>query len=206
MTFETVPNYIDIEGEVPSSEVIRNRRNILYMGRIHPKKGIENLISAFELLDGDTSANHQLLIAGTGDKSYVETLKKIAILSPCSGAIKFLGHCVGKEKEKIYKMAKVMVLPSYSENFGNVVLESLTFATPVIASRKTPWAELQKARCGMWVKNDPQSLARAMKTILSLDEVAYINMAKAARFFAEENYDVRKNSDRLITLYRSYMT
>lgn len=206
MPFEIVPNYMELDGEAPTLEMIQQKQDILYLGRIHPKKGIENLIRAFELVDGKILGSRRLLIIGTGEKGYVESLKKLAEQTKRPGAIRFLGHRVGKEKEDIYRKAKVMVLPSHSENFGNVVVEALARATPVIASCFTPWAELEKARCGLWVKNDPRSLAQALESILFLDGLAYAAMAEAARCFVEETYDVRKNGGRLETLYRSYLS
>jgi len=206
MPFEIVPNYMELERVTPAPEAIRQKRDILYIGRIHPKKGIENLIRAFELVNGKLLGGHQLLIAGSGENAYMESLVKLAEQSKRSDAIHFLGHKIEKEKEDVYKKAKVMVLPSYSENFGNVVVEALAHATPVIASRFTPWFGLEKKKCGLWVDNDPHSLVQAIESILLLDETAYIAMAEAARCFVEETYDVRKNGGRLEALYRGYLS
>lgn len=205
MAFETMPNYIEIEGEALQPEAILEKRDILYLGRVHPKKGIENMIDAFNLLDSATLGSHRLLIVGTGDKNYLKALKKKVAASERSSAIHFLGHRTGQEKRRIYASSKVMVLPSYSENFGNVVVEALVHSTPVIASRFTPWSGLEKAGCGRWVDNAPVSLAWALELVLSLNSSSYEAMAKAARQFAEENYDIKTNSASLESLYRRYL-
>jgi glycosyltransferase involved in cell wall biosynthesis len=202
MAFETVPNYMKLETKAPSLEVIRKKRNILYLGRIHPKKGIENLIKAFGLLE---PREHQLLIAGSGEASYVKMLETLAGKNRWAKAIHFLGHLDGEVKSKTYREAKIMVLPSYSENFGNVVLEALAHATPVVASRFTPWSGLENARCGKWVDNDPAALAHGMEALLSLDNAGYVTIANAAYRFVIENYDIQKNGDKLEKLYSSYL-
>ena len=205
MIFENVPNYIDIEVKSFRPKSIYNKRNILYLGRIHPKKGIENLINAFNLLDYKILDDHRLLIVGTGDKRYMDSLKKQAANSERAGAINFLGHRAGNEKKLIYSEAKVMVLPSYSENFGNVVVEALAHATPVIASKYTPWSDLKKVGCGNWVENDPESISQALELILSLSQEDYNSMAEAARRFVIETYDIRQNGGKLEKLYRSHL-
>ena len=98
-----------------------------------------------------------------------------------------------------------MVLPSYSENFGNVVVEALANSTPVIASRFTPWSHLEKEGCGRWVENDPKSLVRALESILTLSQEDYICMSEAARRFVTEFYDIRQRGGELENLYTSYL-
>ena len=205
MAFEIVPNYMDIGEEALQLEAIREKRDILYLGRIHPKKGIENLIEAFSLLDSKIIGDHRLLIVGSGDIKYLNRLNEQANASKNVGAIHFLGHQAGKEKTRIYREAKVMVLPSYSENFGNVVVEALANSTPVIASRFTPWSHLEKEGCGRWVENDPKSLVRALESILTLSQEDYICMSEAARRFVIEFYDIRQRGGELENLYTSYL-
>jgi len=205
MDFEIVPNYLDLESQVICSTPPEKSRDILYLGRIHPKKGIENLISAFNLLDSEIIGEHRLLIVGTGEKDYFDRLKEMASSSRRFDRIHFLGHRIGEEKIQIYGAAKVMVLPSYSENFGNVVLEALFQSTPVIASRFTPWADLETAGCGRWVDNNPESLAMALESILILNQEDYRLMAEASHLFVSKIYDVRHNGGKLKRLFERYL-
>lgn len=204
MTFETVPNYMEIVGRAPRPAAIRLKRDVLYLGRIHPKKGIENLIKAFCLVKPELLGTNRLLIVGTGDKEYMSSLEEQVKASERAASIHFLGHRIGEEKKRIYDEAKVMVLPSYSENFGNVVMEALAHATPVIASRFTPWSSLGKEGCGFWVENDPKSITLALESVLSLEQDDYIAMAEAAHRFVTEYYDIRKYGSGLKRLYESY--
>jgi glycosyltransferase involved in cell wall biosynthesis len=205
MVFKSLPNYIDVAAVVSTIVNIDEKRDILYLGRLHPKKGIENLISAFSLIDSKILDRHRLLIVGNGDIRYLNRLKEQAATSKNVGAIYFLGHKDGEEKARIYREAKVMVLPSYSENFGNVVVEALANSTPVIASRFTPWSHLEKEGCGRWVENDPKSLVRALESILTLSQEDYICMSEAARRFVTKFYDIRERGGELENLYTSYL-
>ena len=192
MKYEIIPNFIDLNEINFSKPDILKKRDILFLGRIHPKKGIENLIKAYFKLPDFIRKDHNLLIVGSGNKNYTKSLVKLSQTGPNLGKIKFLGHKSGNAKSKIYKKSKIMVLPSYSENFGNVVLESLCECTPVIASKFTPWKELKLFNCGDWVKNDPISIAKSLILIFTLNSNEYHNMSISSRRFVKDKYDINK--------------
>jgi glycosyltransferase involved in cell wall biosynthesis len=203
MVFKILPNFVDLSSFGATTFNVREKKDILYLGRLHPKKGIENLIDAFDRLDSSVLDDNRLLVVGSGDIGYVNKLKARAGATGNSGAIHFLGHKVGEEKARIFRKAKVMVLPSYSENFGNVVVEALAESTPVIASRFTPWSCLEEEGCGRWVGNDPESLALALKSILVLNQQDYTAMSESARRLVTEVYDIREKGEELKSLYAS---
>lgn len=204
MSFELIPNFIPIPSFTLKTKQIVSRRDILYLGRLHPKKGIENLIQAFALLRMEHESTQRLIIAGTGDRTYVEQLRQFSSQLPCNDYVKFVGHVDGVAKARLYQSSRLLVLPSYSENFGNVVLESLCFGTPVVSSIYTPWSQLDEAGCGSCVDNAPSALAKAIGHILSLENSGYIAMAHKARNFALDNYDISKQGDLLMSLYSRY--
>lgn len=201
---ELIPNYISLPPAIIKSDDIAAKKNILYLGRIHPKKGIKNLIDAFHLLDEKLSNAQKLIIGGDGDPDYVKSLKASVELSPLRNKIEFLGHVEGWEKEQLYTSARVLVLPSYSENFGNVVVEALSYSIPVICSKYTPWSELDSEGCGYWVDNSPEAIKEALEKILSLKQADYIDMANKGRKFVAENYDVNKHGEYILQIYNKY--
>ena len=75
----------------------------------------------------------------------------------------------GHDKATLYRHAEVFVLPSESENFGMVVIESLAQGVPVIASNKTPWEILEQKGAGFWPANDPASIAESLSRFFSLN-------------------------------------
>ena len=186
---KVIPNFISIKDLRLVQISSREREDVVFLGRLHPKKGVENLINAF--VEGLVGSDVRLLIVGSGDKGYVQSLKSLAQTNGLlEDRILFLGHLDVNQKFEVLCRSRALVLPSYSENFGNVVLESLAAGTPVIASVHTPWEVLEERKCGYWCQNDPVNLSEAVNQVFSLDDVEYEAMVGRARRFAQCEYDV----------------
>jgi len=107
--------------------------SIVFLSRIHPKKGIELLMKAISLIH----PNPILKIAGTGDDKYLQKLKRKAKNLGIENNIEWLGWQNRDEKFEVLMQADLFALTSYNENFGNVVIESLHAGTPVLVSQQT---------------------------------------------------------------------
>jgi len=103
---------------------------IIFLSRIHPKKGIELLMEAVSLLPTPCL----LKIAGTGDENYIQQLKKQAVLLGVAEKVEWLGWTARNKKFTALMQADLFALTSYNENFGNVVIEALYAGTPVLIS------------------------------------------------------------------------
>ena len=184
-----IPNFM-VMPRYELSEMIaqvQNRSGFLYLGRLHPKKGIENLIEAFR---DPRISQLNLTIAGSGEVEYENQLKKSIIAKNLTNQIKFCGHVEGHEKAQLFKSSKALILPSYSENFGNVVLEALSYGLPVIASTNTPWKEIELEKCGYWVSNSPKTLAETIHKLNTVSSRKYDNMCIKSYHFSRREYDV----------------
>ncbi len=179
---------------------------ILYLGRIHPKKAIENLIQSIPLSTSFLKSGYKLLILGKDDNAYEQKLRNLVLELKLDNHIEFLGHIEGKLKEKIISEAKALILPSHTENFGNVVIEALQYNTPVIASKGTPWKILEDYNAGYWSENDENSLAISIDKIITKDDKKYEEMCLNARKLVEEKFDVDKNIYRWIEAYNNILT
>jgi glycosyltransferase involved in cell wall biosynthesis len=167
-TAVVVPNGVDVPDILPTRDWLPDGKlRLMYLGRLSPKKGIENLLKAMSLLD-DPSVS--LTVYGTGDTSYTARLKSLAgQLGFLRGVVSFAGHVDGEAKSAAFANADICVIPSYTENFCMVVAEALAHGVPVIASHGTPWDEIEEKRCGLWVDNSPESLAQAIIRIRALE-------------------------------------
>ncbi len=188
-----------------------NKRNIkekyiLYLGRIHPKKAIDNLIQSIPLATSFQDLRYKLLIVGKGEVNYEQQLKNQVSELKLEKQIEFLGHIEGEKKEEILSKARVLIMPSHTENFGNVVIEALQYNTPVIASKGTPWKILEDYHAGYWSNNDKESLAHALDQIITMDEEKYNEMCLNARQLVEDKYDVEKNINLWIEAYNQILT
>ena len=138
--------------------------SLLYLGRLDPKKGIENLLQAIATIGDDL----RLSVCGEGEERYADHLKSLANSLNVSSRITFHGRVEGEPKEKQFANADLCVVPSFTENFCNVIAESLARGVPVIASKGTPWARVTEIGCGLWVDNDPETLADAIQQARSM--------------------------------------
>ena len=159
-----IPNGVVVP-EALSHETGSGLLRLLYIGRLHPIKGIENLLRACRILNDRHGRGWALTIAGAGDAAYVNGLRELMAGLALGDQVTFLGEVAGEAKQKLFPAADVLVLPSFSENYGLVVAEALAHGVPVIAGSGTPWAELEKRMCGLWVDNSPESLAGAISRI-----------------------------------------
>jgi glycosyltransferase involved in cell wall biosynthesis len=143
---------------------------LLYLGRLDPKKGIENLFAACSLLR-ERGPSWVLTVAGKGEKQYTLSLQNLVADLHLGDVVRLVGHVSGVAKERVFAEADVVVVPSHTENFGMVVAEALARGVPVIASTGTPWARLSEMKCGLWVDNKPASLASAIMTMGCMSRV-----------------------------------
>ena len=162
-----IPNGVDVPGNVEHCEGDGTLR-LVFLGRLDSKKGIENLLAACASLEGKLSRRWSLIIAGAGDPSYASGLHEEAGRLGLGGQVKFAGEVRGEAKTKLFEGTDLAVFPSHTENFAMVVAEALAHGVPVIASRGTPWAEVENHACGLWVDNDPASLAEAITRMASM--------------------------------------
>jgi glycosyltransferase involved in cell wall biosynthesis len=132
---------------------------LLYLGRLHPVKGIENLLKAMATMTNGVT----LSVCGEGEADYQARLNSLAAELDLSQRVTFHGRVDGEAKEKQFAEADLCVVPSFTENFCNVVAESLARGVPVVASKGTPWARVTEVGCGLWVDNDPVMLAGAIR-------------------------------------------
>tara|TARA_B100000963_G_C22552366_1_gene637390 strand:+ start:114 stop:1244 length:1131 start_codon:yes stop_codon:yes gene_type:complete len=183
-------------------EISNKSNQILYLGRLHPKKGIENLIKSFDMLSHIINEKNIILnIAGKGSLKYEKYLKKISIKN--KNNIKFLGHLDLKEKYKIISQSKVLVLPSFSENFGIVVLESLSCGVPVIASKYTPWKILKRYNAGFHIDNNPKEISKFLIEIIELNNDDYKNkQINAINLY--KKFKIENNINKFYKLIKKY--
>jgi len=139
---------------------------LLFLGRVHPKKGLDTLIAAFRRTLADRRRSI-LLIAGSGERHYVESLQAAARDLIDAGRVVFAGHLTGDDRRLALASADASALTSYSENFGLSVAEAMAAGLPVVVSRDCPWPQIETWRAGLWVPNTPEAVGAALETLMS---------------------------------------
>ena len=176
-------------------------KTILFLSRIHEKKGINFLIEAASILKKELDG-YQIVIAGEGDAPYIDTLKQMALQANVQDIISFAGGVYGEEKWNLFRKADVFVLPTFSENFGIAIAEALASGTPVITTKGTPWSDFVKYNCGWHTDIGSLPTVNALKEFLQLDEMTLELMGRNARRLIEEKYSTQSMADEMMKLYK----
>lgn len=196
-----IPNYIYLP---PLVEKTYSRDYILFLGRIHPDKALDKLIDAFSLLKSNaTHSKVRLVLTGDLNSKYGKEILAYIKAKEIEDDIEFVGFVEGEFKSNLIANAICTVLISDSENFGNSVLESLVFATPVITSTGTPWSKVEERQCGYWIENQPFMIKEKVLALIKMNNDDYKNMCRNARAYAEESFSIQKNIIVWLNLFKS---
>lgn len=194
-----IPNSIDIKISSKTEGHTTGKKQVGFVGRFAPIKNIENLIISWAET-GKNIPDWELVFIGNGDSSYVIKLEQLASKHQIENIV-FTGFLQGEEKEKALQSLSFLVLPSKSENFGMVVPEALIREIPVIASKGTPWEELNTNNAGWWIEIGVTPLAEAIQKALQTSEAERKQMGINGRKLVEENYSIESVAKKMIELY-----
>jgi len=140
---------------------LTEKKWLLFLSRIHPKKGLDNLIFVWKTLCNKFPDWH-LVIAGSDLIGYQAKLELMTAELGLKQNITFTGMLSGQHKASALSNADLFVLPTHSENFGIVIAESLAYKVPVVTTKETPWQDLERYRCGWWIEDTKQALTDAL--------------------------------------------
>lgn len=172
---------------------------LLYLSRLHYKKGVEHLIEAVKILR-DRGLPHRALIAGDGDVEYEARLKAQVRREGLDSHIAFLGLVVGDQKISLYQAADLFVLPTSQENFGFVIYESLAAGTTVLTTKGVDtWPELQEQAQATICEQHGESIADAILRLTS-DPDALAQRGKRGRDWIFD----QMHPDKIIELFEQF--
>jgi glycosyltransferase involved in cell wall biosynthesis len=155
-------------GIVEKFPEMAGRRRILFLSRLHPKKGLENMLQAWRRLS--TFKEWQLIIAGSGDPAYERELKDFSKDMVLSKSVVFTGPLYKQDKKQILAAADVFVLPSFSEGFSMAILEAAAAGLPVLLTPECNFPELAKANAAFEISADVPGIENGMRQVLELPE------------------------------------
>lgn len=161
-----IPNFVEFPLDKAGffkqkSSLTADPFRFVFLSRIEQKKGLELL---FEVL-ATLSFSWKLRIAGTGDENYINTLKQLAISLGIQQHISWLGMLDKEKKFEELHNNDLFILPSFDENFANVVIESLFSATPVLITKNVGLSDYIEQKNLGWISNrNPQELKKTIET------------------------------------------
>jgi len=183
-----IPNGVEL-----SLERCTERGNdLLFLGRINWKKGLDRLMEAMRLLP-----EARLTVAGNDEENYRTTLPEL-------DNVRFVGPVSGEAKQELLRRAAALVLPSYNENFGNSVLEAMAVGTPVVVTPEVGLAaEVERSGAGIVTPNEPAQLATALRALLA-DPQRRAAMGRGGRAAVEARYSWERIAVQMEEVYARF--
>ena len=182
--FAVIPNGIDFPslGDFEAQRGSTGRPTILALGRLSWKKGLDRLIEAMAHVP-----SARLVIAGNDDEGYQPRLEEIAIQCGVRDRTQFIGPVYGDDKWRLFSSADVFALASYSENFGNVVLEAMACGVPVVVTAEVGLASTVAEGAGLVTEGTPAAIGAAILRLVC-SPLERESMGAAGRRLAFERF------------------
>jgi glycosyltransferase involved in cell wall biosynthesis len=179
-----IPNGIDIpEIACRASDEIHT---LLFLGRVHPKKGVDILLSAWQRIQ-QGFPGWRLRIVGPDNMGYLAEMRRLSAQFDLE-RVEFSGGVYGDEKWRAYAAADLFVLPTHSENFGLAVAEALASGCPAIVSKGAPWGGLETHDAGWWVDIGVDPLVKCLEKALALTTDERFSMGQRGKEWMKREY------------------
>ncbi len=214
-----IPNGIDLPELVESSTLesespvfrtfAQGRRIFLYLGRLHPKKNVANLVRAWkQILDShpSTRASWVLAIAGWFQSGYEEKLKHLAAdldtaATPDLASIAFLGPRFGTEKNECYRACDAFIMPSLSEGLPITVLEAWAHAKPVLMTPECNLPEGFAAGAALQIGTGPEEIAAGLRQVIEMSDDDRRAMGNRGRNLVETKFSWSRIGEQMCSVY-----
>ncbi len=197
-----IPNGIDVsEYKCRSVDTLNNvKKQVLFLSRIHPKKGIEILIRSWASIV-NKYPDWKVVIAGNGEESYILSLQEQIKSYNMEDRIVIIPPVFGEEKHQLYCESSVFVLPTYSENFGMVIAEAMSCGVPVITTNGTPWQELNEVNLGWCIDLSEDNLTKVLIEAIELGLEKLFIKGQSASKHIYNTYQYTEVAKKNLTVY-----
>jgi glycosyltransferase involved in cell wall biosynthesis len=195
-----IPNVVTI----PSSKRYRASasvyKKLLFLSRIHPKKGVDILLRAWKNVQS-RFPYWRLEIVGPDNDGYLYNMKELARILEVE-RVTFTGGLIGEKKANAFETADLFVLPTHSENFGIAVAEALSYSVPAIVSKGAPWEGLNSKKCGWWIDVGVEPLTECLLNVLNLPMDELCGFGERGRMWIEQDFSIDRIGRMMHETYR----
>ena len=203
-----IPNGIDFSSPDGSEQAERflkdeGRKVLLFLGRIHPKKGLKETIEAFSTLNANSAemiGDWVFVIAGWDDGGHQAELERLVTAKGLTGKVRFVGPVFGADKERLLAQASAFVLASHSEGQPMSVLEAWAHGLPVAMTRKCNLPEGFAANAAAELPDDADGAAEALKRFLVSGNLE--QLGANGRQLVEDRFTWTSTGKKLAEVYR----
>ncbi len=197
-----IPNGIDTKSALPIALRLKRPksrvRTALFLSRIHPKKGLLELVKAW---DRARPRNWRLIVGGPDEGGYRRVVENQVASLGLGSVVSFTGEISNQKKWEWYHDADLFILPSFSENFGIVVAEAMIAGLPVIATTGTPWRVLPEIGAGWCVEPEVLALEAALRDACELEDNERVLKGQIAAEYAAQAFGWDAISRRMAEFY-----
>jgi len=207
-----IPNGIDlpeVNNDLPAlweGQIPKDKKVMLFLGRIHPKKGLPNLIKAWALLQQSVVSNQQSewvqVIAGWSQIGHEDELKDMIKEFSLEKDIIFLGPVFDEKKQACLQNVDAFILPSLSEGLPMSVLEAWAYELPVIMTLQCNIPEGFAANAAIEIRPDVDSIAEGLKSFISLPEEQQKQMGQNGLHLVKQKFTWPKIAADMIDVYK----
>jgi glycosyltransferase involved in cell wall biosynthesis len=195
-----IPNGIDLHRPSNSStNTDAADRVVLSLGRIHPKKGLENLVRAWAKVEA-AYPGWRLRIVGPAELGHDDQLRALTATLKLS-RVSIESAIYGDEKYAAFQRADLFVLPTLNENFAMTVAESLAAGTPVISTKGAPWGGLEVEHCGWWIDHGVEPLTAALSGAMALPRAELRVMGERGQLWMARDFGWDAIANKMIAVY-----
>ena len=207
------PNGVNLPATLPAwNRRADGKRRMLFLSRMHPKKGIGELIEALRVLreqDAPGAADWECELVYTvfqdEEKRYEQEMKSLVDRYRLSDRVVFTGKLSDADKWLAYRRADCFVLPSHTENFGIVIAEAMYAGLPVITTKNTPWQRIVSVQSGWWIDLRVDELVRALSEMMVLSDVERTEMGARGRQLVESTCSWESACKMMVQGYREVL-
>lgn len=179
----------------------KEKKQLLFLGRIHPKKGLAELIQAWSVKHGTWRREWQLLIAGWDDGGHEAGLKGLSEELGVSNSISFMGAQYGNEKDALLRGVDAFILPSFSEGLPMSVLEAWSYGLPVVMTDFCNLPEGFGADAAIRIEPNAASVAQGLGRLAGMSDLDLQSMGFNGRRLVEEKFTWQKIATDIKTVY-----
>jgi glycosyltransferase involved in cell wall biosynthesis len=193
-----IPNGVDIPVLPP--RIASSSRKLIFLGRLHPKKGVDILLQSWSVVAG-RFPQWELLIVGPDEAGYGREMERLAATLGAPRVV-FRGSVYGETKWRELAASSLFVLPTHAENFGLAVAEALACGVPAIVTRGAPWQGLKREGCGWWIDHGAPQLIECLESALARSEVELSAMGLRGRDWMRREFAWPRIGDMMALTYR----
>lgn len=199
-----IPNGINISESRKTYEKADDKKHLLFLGRLHQKKGLDLMIMALgyiKIMQPVLLTKWKVDIVGWDDEGFLSKLKKLVHEYDLENVITFHGSLFGEEKEKIYALSDAYVLPSHGEGLPMTVLEAWSWKLPVVMTPKCNFPEGFKTNAAIYIEDNIESVKEGLLQVMQMTDEEREQMGERGYSLVKKDFTWDASAQKMLTLY-----